>query len=191
MDNFEGTVHKLSCRLKFIVSHLESVLVLADSQALLITKLRQVRKQGQCLVCNYIFLSVNLYLVENQPGVNVSTDDLILSHSSCGANALKASWMLIQVQKMYQIPGTKPSCTHMFSRISGSWTSNASLHQDSVMKLFENDRIYFFVSLQHFICRSLLFKQKTSFCLSFPWRTACQKPCIIQWSYGINKEKCL
>lgn len=91
MDYFEGTVHKLSCRIKFIVSYLESVLVLADSQALLITKLRQVRKQRQCLVCNYIFLSVNLYLVENQPGVNVSTDDLILSHSSCGANALKVS----------------------------------------------------------------------------------------------------
>lgn len=71
--------------------------------------------------------------------------------------------MLIQVQKMYQIPGIKPSCTHMFSRISGSWTSNASLHQDSLIKLFENNRIYFFVSLQHFICRSLLFKQKNAF----------------------------
>lgn len=91
MDHFEGTVHKLSCRIKFIVSYLESVLVLADSQALLITKLRQVRKQRQCLVCNYIFLSVNLYLVENQPGVNASTDDLILSYSLCGANALKVS----------------------------------------------------------------------------------------------------
>lgn len=64
---------------------------MTDSQALLITKLRQVRKWGQCLVCKSIFLSVNLYLVENQSGVNVSRDDLILCHSSCGVNALKAS----------------------------------------------------------------------------------------------------
>lgn len=40
----------------------------------------------------YFSAAANLYLVKNQPEVNVSREGLILWHSSCGINTLKASW---------------------------------------------------------------------------------------------------
>lgn len=91
MDCFDGPVHKLSYKLKPIVSYEWSVRVI--SQSLFITKLRhQTGAVFMLPIYLYFSAAANLYPVKNQPGVNVSREGLILCRSSCGISALKASW---------------------------------------------------------------------------------------------------
>lgn len=91
LDCFDGFVHKLSYKLKFIVSYEWSVVVI--SQSLFITKLRhQTGAVFMLPIHPYFSAAANLYPVKNQPGVNVSGEGLILCCSSCGISALKASW---------------------------------------------------------------------------------------------------
>lgn len=91
LDCFNGSVHKLSYKLKFIVSYEWSVVVI--SQSLFITKLRpQTGAVFMLPIHRYFRAAANLYPVKNQPGVNVSGEGLILCCSSCGIRALKASW---------------------------------------------------------------------------------------------------
>lgn len=72
LDCFDGSVHKLSYKLKFIVSCEWSVLVISQS---LFTKLRhQTGAVFMLPIHLYFSAAANLYPVKNQPGVNVSRE---------------------------------------------------------------------------------------------------------------------
>lgn len=144
-----------------------------DCQALLTTKHEAGEETGkQCLVCKSIFVSVNLYLVENQPGVNVPREDLILCHSLCGVNALKASWDVHPGVENVSDPWDKAKCqTCVQQNIRLLKSFSTSGFCDKMIWNCQN----IFLHLCNILYADLFLF--TYFCLfvSFPWLTACQK----------------